>query len=636
MIDMVERRTTDADLLGRSRVRVRGREVSDETPVWLEQGRWPIFAWLHEPASAPRGAVVLVPPLLGEQAAAFALYRVVARAVARRGLVAVRFDYRGTGDSGGALAGSRSATAWFEGVDQAVMLARARCAGPLALLGVRSGALVAAQSAVLRQDVDALVIWDPSSSGRVFLRGQRALQAIRVPRPDPSRGVEVPGFELDPATVEAIDRLELPGTLSARRALYVVRASSTSAGLPLIESYGDSTPGDSADVLTAVGSEQEDCFEVDPLRQQVPEATASLVVDWVSSALGELGRDRDRCGVTAAEDVDRRAEAEKSLRMARASEPIVVPPAVKEEVAVLERVRALGARGLFGIETVPHGRSWASGEDGCCGGAAPEVAAPATVLFLSSGNESHVGPVRLWVLLARRLAAHGIRSVRVDLSGLGESRPCPGRPEGVIRAIEAFDDVADLVDAVGGPERTVLAGLCSGAYQALESALVLKPLGVIGINPLLRFTPPELAEGGPVSSRRRLCQPRPVWVAGARRVLPDRLSRMLATVRRLLDGARTKRRRRVTWTAELAAAGVRIYCVCGEAEAGQLADAGLDDGTDERFHIDVLPGLDHGLVVASQRDAVIERVTRAVLAMAGVRSERDFGCAVPARPGREG
>ena len=54
------------------------------------------------------------------------------------------------------------------------------------------------------------------------------------------------------------------------------------------------------------------------------------------------------------------------------------------------------------------------------GAGAPQ--APA-VLWLSAGFLHRVGPNRLYVTMARRLAALGFTSVRFDFSGIGDSPP---------------------------------------------------------------------------------------------------------------------------------------------------------------------------------------------------------------------
>src|SRR5262249_20114005 len=122
----------------------------------------------------------------------------------------------------------------------------------------------------------------------------------------------------------------------------------------------------------------------------------------------------------------------------------------------------------------------------------------------------HIGPSRLWVEFARRWASIAIRSVRFDLSGLGDSPARPGQPEFVARAPEAFDDVLDAARAVSPRDASdvVLMGLCSAAYQALESGLELVPRAVVALNPVLSFQPPEMLAGAAMHHRRRVCLPR--------------------------------------------------------------------------------------------------------------------------------
>ena len=93
--------------------------------------------------------------------------------------------------------------------------------------------------------------------------------------------------------------------------------------------------------------------------------------------------------------------------------------------------------------------------------------------------------------------------VRVDLSGVGDSPSRPGEPEFVIRLPVAFEDVKEIASAVSRGRHAVgvvLVGLCSSAYQALDSALELHPRGVIALNPVLTFQPPEMLAGGKVDS----------------------------------------------------------------------------------------------------------------------------------------
>ena len=96
--------------------------------------------------------------------------------------------------------------------------------------------------------------------------------------------------------------------------------------------------------------------------------------------------------------------------------------------------------------------------------------APA-VLFLNAGLLHHVGPHRLHVKLARRLGAKGVRTLRFDLSGIGDSGPRQdrmGREESIVRETQ---EAMDFMAASYGTRRFVLFGICAGADQAVRTAL---------------------------------------------------------------------------------------------------------------------------------------------------------------------
>ena len=100
------------------------------------------------------------------------------------------------------------------------------------------------------------------------------------------------------------------------------------------------------------------------------------------------------------------------------------------------------------------------------------------VVFLSAGLLHRVGPSRLHVTLARDLADRGFPSLRVDLSGKGDS---PGRGSMKNRESVAldFDDIRSGLRARYGDISMILAGLCSGADNAIRLS-VMEP-GVTGL-----------------------------------------------------------------------------------------------------------------------------------------------------------
>jgi len=601
--------------------------LPEAEPLWITGGRWPLFAWIHRPAGSPitrpfdrparaggGGVAVLCPPLLGEHGAGYHLYRRLGNALAAGGVMALRFDYEGTGDSGGPSAGPGRVSAWLDSAGRVIRMARQWGCGPLALVGVRSGALIAAAAAAARDDIDALVLWDPWMGGRPFIRRQQALYSMSFSTPASSEDIEVPGFTLDAGTAADLSTLRLAARVCVRRGLVLLRPGRELTPISLVGA--GAMPGAVTEVKATEPGEQEALFDVDPLLRRLPEASIKRAVGWLQRTILEAEDTEPHGSDQDGGQPERQTLATTPVSRFRSQEPAsgaTLIPICSQAVAVTvtscgigtvyEQPLRLGPHRLFAIETRPRSAP----------GGSP------VVIFLSSGADSHVGPSRMWVTLARRWAAEGARCLRVDLSGWGDSEPWSGRTPMVIRPPEAFDDVDEVVSAAAGSAReVVLVGLCSGAYQALESALELSPLAVLAVNPLLRFTPPEMVEGKGVSNRRQICDPRRPW-AKALVQLPGPLrAAVLAARYAARDAARLMGSiaSSGTWLDRLETAGVHVYCVCGEGELRQLprslpsptkAARGATGADPAR--IELVPGLDHALLDTAQRHDVMERLS---------------------------
>ena len=224
---------------------------------------------------------------------------------------------------------------------------------------------------------------------------------------------------------------------------------------------------------------QPDLLDVPPQMITLPATTIKTIVDWVSRALD--GPERAWSGG------------------ARSTRPRW--PTTPEGRAITERAVWLGPNSLFGMVTEPDPPP------------EPRADASPTVVFLSAGALDHTGAGRMWVELARRFADHGLRCVRVDIDGVGETFGRPDLPRQVPKPPEAIDDLADLAEALGDPEgrNLVFVGLSSGGYHAIEAGLRLHPLGVCAINPGLTGWVPDVDLG--VIDRRRLAyRPMPAFL----------------------------------------------------------------------------------------------------------------------------
>ena len=116
-----------------------------------------------------RGTVLLIPPFAEERKGTLPVFMLTARVLAETGIASLLFDFAGCGDSEGDFETVRPEH--FESDCEAALawLTKAFPSAPVALLGVRTGALLAIRLAARQPTVAALVLWSPVT-GLDFLR----------------------------------------------------------------------------------------------------------------------------------------------------------------------------------------------------------------------------------------------------------------------------------------------------------------------------------------------------------------------------------------------------------------------------------------------------------------------------------
>jgi dienelactone hydrolase len=92
------------------------------------------------------------------------------------------------------------------------------------------------------------------------------------------------------------------------------------------------------------------------------------------------------------------------------------------------------------------------------------------VLLLNAGLLHRVGPHRVYVRIARRLAAAGYPVLRFDYSSIGDSAPRRDELSVEESALRETRAAMDFLAATRGAERFVLLGLCAGAENAFPVA----------------------------------------------------------------------------------------------------------------------------------------------------------------------
>lgn len=199
-------------------------------PVYFGRAAQPLFGMLHRPAGAQRRTGILICPSWGmEYQRAYRGLRRLAQSLTHFGFPVLRFDYSGTGDSGG---DSRlgSLDYWLEDTQFAARELRATCGTEqLCLIGLRFGALLA-QEAIANGGIaaNAVALWDAPPSGEVFvrnlqhvesslneLRGQRRRRDAQLP---PPAREELLGFDWPAPLAQQISTLpglrnDLPGRI---------------------------------------------------------------------------------------------------------------------------------------------------------------------------------------------------------------------------------------------------------------------------------------------------------------------------------------------------------------------------------------------------------------------------------------
>jgi pimeloyl-ACP methyl ester carboxylesterase len=398
------------------------------------------FGWLHRPADRqPELGIVLCNPFGYEALCIYRGWRELAEALAARGIAVLRFDYPGTGDSSGKECDSRRLRAWLDSIKMATARLRAETGVTrLGLCGLRLGATLAALAAEELGGVDSLVMLMPVISGRNYIRElvlqhQSWLHAQQVPElkldAEPLHTVGAHGFRLYPDTLEMLHSVDLErGTQRLARRVLLHDLNESTRVKRLAAHY------QTQDAQTDVKWFGEYAkFLLDPSYSQTPVKAFDNVLEWFGVA-----------GVT---------RNEPAVEMLASASNAAIEFADGRETPVVfdgNRYAGVFCQPLRALEGAP------------------------AVLFVNTGGVHRIGDGRFTVLMARRLAAQGIASLRMDLSGLGDSlRRNDTLSLNAVYARFAVADARAGVDwlAAAGYPKIVMFGVCSGAYVSLHTAL---------------------------------------------------------------------------------------------------------------------------------------------------------------------
>jgi alpha-beta hydrolase superfamily lysophospholipase len=559
---------------------------------------------LFHPASGTAGPSVLIcPPFGREDATSYRSRRWWAESLADAGMPALRFDLPGTGDSGGGIGAPGRLESWLAAVDAAARLLHAETGrARTAAIGIGLGGMLAVAALEAGAPIDDLVLWGAPASGRALVRelamfarieSESIVVAGGTPPPPGSPATLAPGgFPLPDELLESLGELDLATLqlppVEGRRALLLAR-DGIAPDAELHKAFEEND----VQVDVADGNGYGAMMTVLPEEARLPEAVRECVESWLQTRATHTRKPRGAAAPAVSTSADLTTEAGR-------------------------------------VRETPHEADHSSGR--LFGILAEPVEVPSTglgLVLLNAGAIRRSGPSRLWVELARRWAAQGVPTLRVDLDGIGDaSGNSDSTGLAALYAEGHVDQVKAALDALTArvdPDRVALLGLCAGAYWGFHTALVDDRVSlVVMLNPRLLFWDAEIVEGRDARRRRRR-----IFQASAWRELwrapwwsvPARILTRAGLV--AAEPLRSLTRRRADAAARTSAASAfdrlaasrtrAVFAFCdGEPLHDDLVADGVFDQHDRWPQLELiqLPGRDHVLRPLWMHEHVDEAVDR--------------------------
>jgi dienelactone hydrolase len=433
------------------RIGVDRNGVTGGRPIYLELEPAGTLMFLHEPAGAGTRvgtAVLLCPPFGWEEVCCSRSLRGAATILARAGYPTARLTLPGTADGAGGPRDGDLLSRWVSAVGATAAWLRERTGASRSLaLGIGLGGMLAYLAARDYEAIDDLALWGVPDRGRALLRDSKSLSKVIAAEFPEDQGrdpvaegdIELIGYVMTAETEAAISELELsaialPGC-DRRRVLLLSRDA-----VPVDRRLQDALERRGAEVSILRTTDYYRMMLI-PEHSETPAATVQEMLGWLA---------REPVVAECISTVERRRPRVRETPELELDGGVVETPLV-----------CSGERGhAFGIVS----RQATAGR------------APLALVLLSAGALPHTGPNRAWVEMARRWAARGIPTIRLDLAGMGEAG---GEDRELLSddSIHEFwrvDDVRrvlDVLEASGTADRFVLGGLCNGAYYSLHEAL---------------------------------------------------------------------------------------------------------------------------------------------------------------------
>jgi pimeloyl-ACP methyl ester carboxylesterase len=443
-------------------------------PLYLTiEGIEDVFALLHMPAQGTRldTAVLICPPFGWEETCSYRSRRDWAEHLAGAGHPTLRIDLPGTGDSGGSARDPGRLAAWTGAIGSAAgWLGATTDSRRVAAIGIGLGGVVTCHALGEGAPIDELVLWAVPSRGRTFVRELRTfgrMEAVQssdwdehAPEPPADGSIGVGGFALSAETTQALEALDLTAVTipegRLERALLLERD-----GIGVDKRLADHLSAAGATVSASPASGYGEMM-APPHEAHSPIGVFQLTSAWLAERSSPM-----TSASSLAEPNGQPARSSGSTDGERAR-----PPRTASEHSSIE-LTIDGARISETPITIeqPCGRLF-----GVLSEPITSQALGVTALLMNAGAHRRIGQGRMWVTAARRWAARGVPTLRLDLEGIGDADGDATRfnEVGELYTAEMVDEAVGALDALDarnlGPAY-VMGGLCSGAYWSFHAAL---------------------------------------------------------------------------------------------------------------------------------------------------------------------
>ncbi|WP_287003697.1 MULTISPECIES: hypothetical protein [Gordonia] len=413
------------------------------TPGFLTDDGVPLFAVLTLPTDGSvRGAVLICPPLGKEHNHTARGFKRLAEKLAAERIATLRFDYSGTGESSGSQTDPDAVEHWDASITRCMNYLNDLGFSSPAVVAHRSGALLASNNGRVRTTARALVLWDPVTRGRVFVRTQQMLYAAISEGPEdavvePDDRTQLAGLSLHKQAARTLSRLTVDpeSVVGSRGSNVLVLVDSDNIESPLA-----TTVMRAGGTVTPIGDQASFIDAIDPWLTDYP-AELTDVAQWLSARLR-----------SATTTIDPTSSARPTLSPGAVvghspgGQPVETRLCITDDGMIIWDTAILGSHETAGRVLVSH----------------------------PIGHDISSGPTRFYAELAFDVAARGGRMIRFDRRGVGESGQTT--PEDTFAGLFTVPYVRDglqILDEVDLSHAEVVAhvGVCAGSWMSAHAAM---------------------------------------------------------------------------------------------------------------------------------------------------------------------